>query len=226
MFEHIVFGDWKCQVHSNFFSKTIIFQMADPLTALMYAVQVMNFLKTLIEKTLKDREDFVADAGPSYLEPSDENGHSSFSQPTIFEDNETDEEEEAFICKESFPKTPAHPSQGDSFSVEETHGSVSSTENIIPPGNSYLTDDRPYESPSQVDTKSDTCEDDDNKMSIKGTPSNMSKTRHGQSSNSSFKRWSRKNYERPLVSEAADKSRGSTIVSRLNSRMERVEAWR
>ncbi|KAG6396846.1 hypothetical protein SASPL_143003 [Salvia splendens] len=32
-------------------------QMSDPLTALMYAVQVMNFLKTLIEKTLRQREE-------------------------------------------------------------------------------------------------------------------------------------------------------------------------
>jgi hypothetical protein len=32
-------------------------QMADPLTALIHAVQVMNFLKTLILKTVKERED-------------------------------------------------------------------------------------------------------------------------------------------------------------------------
>ncbi|KAK3143922.1 hypothetical protein QOZ80_4AG0306660 [Eleusine coracana subsp. coracana] len=32
-------------------------QMADPLTALIHAVQVMNFLKTLILKTLKEREE-------------------------------------------------------------------------------------------------------------------------------------------------------------------------
>lgn len=32
-------------------------QMADPLTALMHAVQVMNFLKTLIMKSLKEREE-------------------------------------------------------------------------------------------------------------------------------------------------------------------------
>ncbi|CAH1452417.1 unnamed protein product [Lactuca virosa] len=31
-------------------------QMIDPLTALMYAVQVMNFLKTLITRTLRERE--------------------------------------------------------------------------------------------------------------------------------------------------------------------------
>ncbi|PSR86481.1 Rho GTPase-activating protein [Actinidia chinensis var. chinensis] len=59
-------------------------QMADPLTALMYAVQVMNFLKTLIVKTLRDREDSVVEPTPvSHLEPSDENGHDSPSQPRL-----------------------------------------------------------------------------------------------------------------------------------------------
>jgi hypothetical protein len=33
--------------------------MSDPLTALMHAVQVMNLLKTLIMKTLRDREESV-----------------------------------------------------------------------------------------------------------------------------------------------------------------------
>ncbi|XP_050203382.1 rho GTPase-activating protein 2 [Mercurialis annua] len=32
-------------------------QMSDPLTALMHAVQVMNFLKTLITKTIREREE-------------------------------------------------------------------------------------------------------------------------------------------------------------------------
>ena len=34
--------------------------MSDPLTALMHAVQVMNLLKTLITKTLRDREETAA----------------------------------------------------------------------------------------------------------------------------------------------------------------------
>ncbi|KAK9280513.1 hypothetical protein L1049_014205 [Liquidambar formosana] len=37
-------------------------QMADPLTALIHAVQVMNFLKTLIMKTLQEREESAAKA--------------------------------------------------------------------------------------------------------------------------------------------------------------------
>ncbi|KAK3014915.1 hypothetical protein RJ639_009879 [Escallonia herrerae] len=35
-------------------------QMADPLTALIHAVQVMNFLKTMITKTLREREESAA----------------------------------------------------------------------------------------------------------------------------------------------------------------------
>ncbi|XP_043689961.1 rho GTPase-activating protein 3 isoform X2 [Telopea speciosissima] len=37
-------------------------QMADPLTALIHAVQVMNFLKTLILKNLREREESAAEA--------------------------------------------------------------------------------------------------------------------------------------------------------------------
>ncbi|KAI4968099.1 hypothetical protein ZWY2020_005447 [Hordeum vulgare] len=46
-------------------------QMSDPLTALMHAVQVMNLLKTLVLKTLRERED-------------DEGSYSTFSSsPTL-----------------------------------------------------------------------------------------------------------------------------------------------
>lgn len=71
--------------------------MADPLTALMYAVQVMNFLKTLILKTLKEREDGVVEPCPARrLEPSDENGHESPSQTACAEQ---DSEEPAATCE-------------------------------------------------------------------------------------------------------------------------------
>ncbi|KAL2345362.1 hypothetical protein Fmac_006647 [Flemingia macrophylla] len=49
-------------------------QMSDPLTALMHAVQVMNLLKTLILKTLREREETAA-AGYSSM-----SSHSSDSQ--------------------------------------------------------------------------------------------------------------------------------------------------
>ncbi|KAK7270232.1 hypothetical protein RIF29_23233 [Crotalaria pallida] len=40
-------------------------QMSDPLTALMHAVQVMNLLKTLIMKTLREREEIATTGGYS-----------------------------------------------------------------------------------------------------------------------------------------------------------------
>ncbi|XP_074289311.1 rho GTPase-activating protein 1-like [Silene latifolia] len=59
-------------------------QMADPLTALMYAVRVMNFLKTLITKRLQDREDSRIEPPPVMCAgPSDESGHQSPSQPCL-----------------------------------------------------------------------------------------------------------------------------------------------
>ncbi|CAA7061093.1 unnamed protein product [Microthlaspi erraticum] len=64
-------------------------QMDDPLTALMYAVQVMNFLKTLIEKTLRERQDTVIEEAHVFpLEPSDESGHQSPSQSLAIEQSE------------------------------------------------------------------------------------------------------------------------------------------
>lgn len=49
--------------------------MADPLTALMHAVQVMNFLRMLILKTLKERQDSSFDNELAFsADPSDENG--------------------------------------------------------------------------------------------------------------------------------------------------------
>ncbi|GMJ13916.1 hypothetical protein like AT5G22400 [Hibiscus trionum] len=53
-------------------------QMSDPLTALMHAVQVMNFLKTLVVRVLKEREDSTVNSTPvSLLVPSNKNGRQS-----------------------------------------------------------------------------------------------------------------------------------------------------
>ncbi|KAK7335628.1 hypothetical protein VNO80_27570 [Phaseolus coccineus] len=62
-------------------------QMADPISALMYAVQVMNFLKTLILRTLRERKDSVVESNPRfYVDPSGGNGSQrlleSFQQDT------------------------------------------------------------------------------------------------------------------------------------------------
>ncbi|RID43337.1 hypothetical protein BRARA_I00203 [Brassica rapa] len=61
-------------------------QMTDPLTALMHAVQVMNLLKTLITRTLGEREE--ASSGSEGYSPS----HSSDSQTESDSDNAQDME--------------------------------------------------------------------------------------------------------------------------------------
>ncbi|OIW09344.1 hypothetical protein TanjilG_01315 [Lupinus angustifolius] len=71
-------------------------QMADPFTALVYAVQVMNFLKTLITRTLQERKDSVVESSLTlYLQPLVENAsHSileSCKQGTAAENEDADE---------------------------------------------------------------------------------------------------------------------------------------
>ncbi|CAM8925664.1 unnamed protein product [Rhodiola kirilowii] len=56
-------------------------QMSDPLTALMHAVQVMNLLKTLITKTISERE-----------EVSDGDGYSTSASPSSYSGRASDEE--------------------------------------------------------------------------------------------------------------------------------------
>jgi hypothetical protein len=48
--------------------------MADPLTALMHAVQVMNLLKTLILRTLKHRQDALLEQAESLTRPETSEG--------------------------------------------------------------------------------------------------------------------------------------------------------
>ncbi|XP_071696832.1 rho GTPase-activating protein 2-like [Rutidosis leptorrhynchoides] len=94
-------------------------QMSDPLTALMHAVQVMNLLKTLITKTLRDREDATTTDGEyspmsyrsdrhSVEEDSQEEMETSCElrrQPSSSEednDNEEDEVESLSEIEENF----------------------------------------------------------------------------------------------------------------------------
>ncbi|WVZ62813.1 hypothetical protein U9M48_012515 [Paspalum notatum var. saurae] len=77
-------------------------QMSDPLTALMHAVQVMNLLKTLILKTLREREDDDAGAYSSFSsspslsdELNEEDGHDQ-------QDDENDSGSENYNCDDNY----------------------------------------------------------------------------------------------------------------------------
>ncbi|KAL8253155.1 hypothetical protein R6Q59_036848 [Mikania micrantha] len=154
-------------------------QMADPLTALMYAVQVMNFLKTLIVKTLREREDVILEAGPaSRFDHFDENNepHSSFR--TVDETDEVNEEDQDFeyTCHEDLTSE----SHSQTTVSKEKTGVVESSATVV-------------EGDAKV--------------------AKASKSRNQQLRNLNQKKGLRKRVE-------------NTIVSRLNSRTERIEAWR
>ncbi|KAF5175652.1 Rho gtpase-activating protein [Thalictrum thalictroides] len=202
-------------------------QMADPLTALMYAVQVMNFLKTLIMKTVKGREDSVIEsATASHPEPSGDNGDQSPSLPCMEEGSHEEEElDSVFIAEEPISESPPLSTANDS-TLKGAHDSQVSDVKAIPGGSSAI--DFSLAVPTQTDIMSNGAE-----TTILNQPKpplhhTAIRTKTGQSSNSNVRKVPGKvNGEvmlRPTV--PTEKSRGTSIISRLNSRTERVEAWR
>ncbi|XP_043693099.1 rho GTPase-activating protein 1 isoform X2 [Telopea speciosissima] len=185
-------------------------QMADPLTALMYAVQVMNFLKTLIIKMLKVRVDSVGETdSATHLEPSDENGHHSPSQLCLEDPNYVKEEtENVFIADEPVLETPQDSTEEDSM----TNGSSVNCH---------------YEVLGRLEStnKQESGEVNHLKAVVQA---NACKNKASQSSSSSFRKGSRRFNGQPVVqvAGAVEKSKGISIISRINSRTERVEAWR
>ncbi|KAI6668391.1 hypothetical protein NL676_016125 [Syzygium grande] len=86
-------------------------QMADPLTALMYAVQVMNFLKMIIVRTLRKERTLR-------LEPFDESGHQSPSQPCLGDTPQDNEESEQVFAAEE-PNTDGCSNSDEKTSISE-----------------------------------------------------------------------------------------------------------
>ncbi|XP_076907274.1 rho GTPase-activating protein 4-like [Bidens hawaiensis] len=181
-------------------------QMTDPLTALMYAVQVMNFLKTLIVKTLREREDVIVEAGPALrFDHFDENNGPRCSfNGTVDETDEVEDEDQDFSVKEPTLESHLNLSQDDSTSKSE-ESTMRSHLNLSP-------DDLTSKSQSQRQSQTTVLGEESGVRLVEAA-----KNRKPHSSNSSHKKGLRKSVE---------KSKGSTIVSRLNSRTERIEAWR
>ncbi|XP_034687591.1 rho GTPase-activating protein 5-like [Vitis riparia] len=201
-------------------------QMADPLTALMYAVQVMNFLKTLIIKTLREREDSMVEPAPtSSLEPFDENGHQSPSQPTWLENTAQDNEEteQAFIMEEPVLESPPYCTQNKHVEDGEAHGFLTSLEKSLP------NMDGSFETLTQVETfvtETEAYAVDSPKTGVQANPL---KSKSGQSSNSNIKKGPKTINRQPSsVCEPGplEKTKGISNLSRINSRTERIEAWR
>ncbi|KAK6944041.1 CRIB domain [Dillenia turbinata] len=202
-------------------------QMADPLTALMYAVQVMNFLKTLIIKTLREREDAIIEpARGSRLEPYDENEHHSSSQRMVRKIIVGDQEKQVFVAHEPAIESPPHT---EDFATDcESQSCLTSIENIIPGGNTSLVDNCPCEIPAQISTSRNEVQEDSLTRQNAAVQPNTHKSKSGQPSGMNTKKGFRKVNERTIVREAVpfEKSRGVGSIRHISSRVERVEAWR
>ncbi|CAK9177655.1 unnamed protein product [Ilex paraguariensis] len=192
-------------------------QMADPLTALMYAVQVMNLLKTLIEKTLQQREDAVVESAPvSHLEPFDENGHQGPSKLRMEDPAEANEEtEQAFSAEEPDVDSTSESNQVNN-TVDEEYANHSTTSKVSDGGGSC-------ETPTQVYNVTKNCR----KTQVEDY---INRSKIGQSSDSDEKKgFGRINGQQLPVLQAMgpeNKSKGISNLSRINSRTERIEAWR
>ncbi|XP_068662029.1 rho GTPase-activating protein 5-like [Aristolochia californica] len=197
-------------------------QMADPLTALMYAVQVMNFLKTLIIKTLREREDSVIDdAAACHPDNCDENGHEGSSLPSI-EPPRNEELELVFVANEPIL-------DNEPCTMEESGTTGDHDGNFQNSSDKAIHDSSPLETPS----RSEFLLKRRGATSASNVPNDWlqtrtSRNRSGQSSNSNiWKEPSKVNGQNVVcLANPTEKSMGTSIISRINSRVERVEAWR
>nr|CAB3490938.1 unnamed protein product [Digitaria exilis] len=189
-----------------------LIKMADPLTALMYAVQVMNFLKKLIQKTLKDREESnLEEVSLPQKDSSDENGH---HKPSVTLDSLLEEgsRRPSFVNEEPLLNSPAH-SPEDKPNEITVAFTVQTSEALASREGSTSCSQPTLASPAApTDASGATATDS---LQSKGSRSlNRRRTRKvkGQSGT--------------RATPASEKSRGASIVSRINSKVERIEAWR
>ncbi|KAK7345323.1 hypothetical protein VNO77_15925 [Canavalia gladiata] len=201
-------------------------QMADPLTALMHAVQVMNFLKTLVMKTLREREESMVKSNPVSDQNSfGDDGHQSSSQLIIQHvsgsGSDYNEEDKVFVSEE--PCLQSHPNHltEDGHEMEnESKTFPTPTENIIPRGNRLLLDNCPCNIVSQI------CSLTNGIFTslTKGDQANIHKSKSLHLSNSN--NVSKKMVELPVEGTAEKNMRTSIIGHVMNSRTDLVEAWR
>ncbi|XP_074572687.1 rho GTPase-activating protein 5-like [Curcuma longa] len=164
-------------------------QMADPLTALMHAVQVMNFLRMLILKTVKERQDsLLEEVSISNDDPSDENGHRS---PELDNTIQVAEEKlsgnEAFHFPQNSHENPAPEKEGIPARSSNDHELATNGPNFAAHAN-----------PPRKKWRSLS-----GKNHRKGRTKERSRTR---------------------ASMQDEKSQGTSNLSRINSKVERVEA--
>nr|KJB55610.1 hypothetical protein B456_009G084800 [Gossypium raimondii] len=199
-------------------------QMADPLNALMYAVQVMNFLKTLIVRTLREREDSVVEpAAAVHLEPFDDNGDQSPSISCIQDTGKDNEEKElSFIAEEPLSESFRKYSLNNEMKNED-HSSTPTVKGLVPDA------DHSDETAAAVETFMSETDAIVANCQRPGTVANTGENNIGQSSNSSLKKETDKisgQQSVPQITKLDEKTKGISNLSCIDSKIERVEAWR
>lgn len=200
--------------------------MADPLTALMYAVQVMNFLKTLILRTLREREDSVIEPTPVFhLEPFDENGDQTASLSCI-QDTEKDNEEKelAFLAEEPLNESFRNYSQNNEMPNTKDYSPIPTIDKQTTDAADH-SDDTPAEVETSI-TETDAIVANHLKP---GAPVNAGMNNNvGQSSNSSLKESNKISGLQSIlqITNSVEKTKVISNLSRVDSRIERIEAWR
>ncbi|KAM1116212.1 hypothetical protein TB2_006639 [Malus domestica] len=195
-------------------------QMADPLTALMYAVQVMNFLKTLILKTLRERKDSVVEPPVCNVEPSDDNGNQSPSQS--FEEDIgkcNQEKEQSVITEEPQSESSSISNRVSNLTNREASSSVSLVKKLNPDGSGCC------ENAVQDDYLVNEME----AGRVNNMTSEVQADTPGQSSNLTIKTGPKQLSDQKSVIRGTgliEKARGISTLSRIDSTMERIEAWR
>lgn len=195
-------------------------QMADPLTALMYAVQVMNFLKTLILRAMRERQDSVL---ASHFEPPDDSEDQSPSQSCIqYTERDNEEIEHVFVDGVPAIEAVSYSLPNSSTGNEEVPFTVTSGVKQMVDG------DQSMENPDEVGDTFGKVGTDVNEMkeASKGTFIN---NKFGQSSDSGLKQGNKKFSLQPpmlCIPVPVEKAKRIRNLSRINSRIERIEAWR
>lgn len=197
----------------------------------MFAVQVMNFLKTLVMKTLREREESMVKSNPiSNLNSFGDDGHQSSSLPILKDGMESgsdsSEEDTVFVVEEPSLQSPSHHIEYGSETESGSKSLPALTENIIPRGNRLLVDICPCSVISQVCSLTNGIQDCSSTTSLtKGVQANTRKSKSLRSSDSNMIKYAKKVIA-PQVAGPAEKNKGTTIIGLMNSRTELAEAWR
>ncbi|XP_061366735.1 rho GTPase-activating protein 5-like [Gastrolobium bilobum] len=202
-------------------------QMADPLTALMYAVQVMNFLKTLVVKTLREREESMVKSNPvSNLNSFDDDGHQSDSQVLLKDGsengNDSGDEDTVFVTAEPSQQSPSHLNEASCESENGSKSLPTCTENFISSRSRLLVDSCPCSVVSQICSLTIGLQH----CSLPTVQRNGDQAKFGKSKSLQLSASDTDKCSKVVIDLPAEKNRGTAIIGRINSRTELAEAWR